>query len=99
MQELTIPKVRQELSDIADYLRAFELPGTAAQIDFLVTQLHRRKAVRRTPARSPRMTEELQMRIEEYAARNPTASMMQIGTRFGVSSGRVSETLAGKRGD
>jgi hypothetical protein len=52
---------------------------------------------RRASAKSPRMTEELQMRIEEFAERHVNYSYMDIASRFGVSTGRVSEALSGKR--
>jgi len=43
------------------------------------------------------MTPALRQKIKTFAKANPTFSQMQIAEKFNVNSGRVSETLRGKR--
>jgi hypothetical protein len=57
----------------------------------------RRPAVRTTPVKHRPLTPRLKAAIRSYAKLQPDASQVQIGRRFGVNPGRVSEALAGKR--
>ena len=70
--------------------------AAAQRIRFIVKHMWRRRAVRTTKPRSPPLTPALRARIRALA-RTTDLSQMQIGLRAGVNSGRVSETLAGKR--
>ena len=62
----------------------------------IITHMWRRRPVRMTRPRSPPLTPAMKSRIRALAA-TTDASQMAIGLRVGVNSGRVSETLAGKR--
>jgi hypothetical protein len=84
------------LEVLAKDLAARGLSGDAWRIRRIITHMYRRKPVRMTQPKSPPLTPALKARIRRLAART-SASQMQIGLRVGVNSGRVSETLAGKR--
>lgn len=93
----TIPQLREELTDIAIRLRAEQQGPLADAIDEIVQNMHRRKSVRRAPAKQRALTEELRERIRTYAALNPSRTYMEIAGEFNVNSGRVSEAVAGYR--
>ena len=92
---LTIPECRGLLTVIARDIAAYD-SRTARRIRYVISHMHRRKPVRMTKPRSPPVTPAIKAKIRELAA-TTDASQMAIGARLGVSSGRVSETLAGKR--
>jgi len=94
-KHLTIPECRGLLTIIAREIAPHDKP-MARRIRFVIGHMKRRKPVRMTKPRSPPLTPELKARIRDLA-RTTDASQMQIGLRVGVNSGRVSETLAGKR--
>ena len=81
---------------IADHLDRTGRPGVAKDIRKVIAHMWRRKAVRMTKPRSPPLTPAIKSRIRALAATTDD-SQMAIGLRVGVNSGRVSETLAGKR--
>ena len=88
---MRIPEVRQQIEALAHVLE-----DAALKLEELAEQLNRRSSGRRAPA-SRRMSSGTADRVREYAARNPTASQMDIATEFRISPGRVSEVLHGKR--
>lgn len=90
----TIPQIREELLEVAGELRNLRLSN---KIKRLVTQMKRRKAVRRSNRDSAPFTPQLAIRIRNYANSHPHLSYKAIGTTFNVASGRVSEAVAGKR--
>jgi hypothetical protein len=67
------------------------------EIKRLSDQIARRPSSTRGPRVSARMTPALRAQIKAYAKAHPGLSQMQIAERFNVNSGRVSETLRGKR--
>ncbi len=81
---MTLPEIRERL---------FEL---SVEIKLLSEQITRRSSAR-GPRTSTRMTPALRQKIKTFAKANPTFSQMQIAEKFNVNSGRVSETLRGKR--
>lgn len=97
-RNLTIPECRSMLTIIARelWLRTLDDQAAALRIRRIIPHMYRRKPVRKTKPRSPPLTPALKARIRELA-RTTDDSQMAIGTRVGVNSGRVSETLAGKR--
>jgi len=78
------------------WLQTLDDQAAALRIRRIVSHMKRRKPVRRTRPRSPPLTPAIKARIR-HLARTTDDSQMQIGLRVGVNSGRVSETLAGKR--
>ncbi len=100
MNLMTIPEVRAELLAVANTLEDWHnLHGYARVIRTLEKHLHRRKAVRRARPKATTMTPALGDEIWDYAVSRPSASYKDISQWFNVSIGRVSEVLAGKRGE
>lgn len=93
----TIPELRPRLLYMAQLLEELGLAEYAAELRWIEQQLHRRKATRRAPAKPVARTEEFNEAVRRYVARNPTTSYQDIGTEFGINSGRVSEIVAGVR--
>ncbi len=93
-----IPAGRDKLHALADHLEMIGSDGVAIAIRTIVAEhFHRRKPTRKAAPRSAKMTPRLRTHIRCYAHDYPAANYMQIGSFFNVSSGRVSEALAGKR--
>lgn len=86
----TIPEIRARMIELAGELGCPELRE-------LAEETRRRKPVRRAPPRKPDPSPALQDRIKRYASHNPDVSYHDIAVRFGTTSGRVSEAVAGKR--
>lgn len=90
---MTIPEVRDRLYELSDELHQPELRRLADQL------------WRRRPWRQPvrpvhrRMTPELAAEVRAYVAAHPYEPEDVVGTRFGVNQGRISEALAGFRGE
>lgn len=87
---MRVPDIRARLIEIA---RERAIP----EVEALARMLKRRSPARRAPATSRPVTPELAAEIRAYAAAHPTASQTQIGGRFNVNPGRVSEALHGVR--
>ena len=81
---MRIPEIRDELSEIASRLAV------------LVKELERRRG-QRAPRNSTPMTDKLAVAIRAYKRANPDATQVDIGRRFNINQGRVSEALRGKR--
>ena len=92
---LTIPECRGRLMVLAREI-ALTDKVMARRIFRVISHMYRRKPVRVTKPRSPPLTPAIKSRIRALAATTDD-SQMAIGLRVGVNSGRVSETLAGKR--
>jgi len=69
----------------------------AAEIRRLSANLSRRKPIRKAPISSQPMTPELAEEIRDYWKANPGISQPEIGTKFNVNQGRVSEAVRGHR--
>jgi hypothetical protein len=96
----TIPDLRKRLLAVADRLPFAGLPervALAKELRDIEAQMYRRPYVRKAPASANHMTPALEKRIRRYAWVHPDMTYQEIGTHFGVNSGRVSEVLAGKR--
>lgn len=85
------------IPDVADRLREMAAEHQLGELNILADALRRRPPIRRAPNSSRRMTPELRRQIRRYAAAHPGETYRQIGERFDVNVGRVSETLAGYR--
>jgi hypothetical protein len=97
---MRIPEVRTDLSVIAAELRTWTLdPEIAAdRIDVLVGELYRRPYARRARAKSKTITASMKQEIYALAIANPDDLLYrEIGLKFGVDGGRVSEIVAGFR--
>lgn len=89
---MKLPEVRDALHEIAG-----DLISVAEKIKRLAEETRKRPAHRKAPAKARPISQELEESIMEFARQNPKASQFEIGKRFGVNQGRVSETLRGKR--
>lgn len=88
----TIPEIRAEMFEHADR-------ATPAQIRGWAEELKRRPPVKRASPRARGVTPELAERVRLYALAHPTTPNRDIGHHFDIDGGRVSEILAGKRGE
>jgi len=98
----TIPANRKCLHEIADELRhpllfPRTLDAIAREIDQIAFDLWRRPAATRAPVASVPMTDELAESIRRDHVAHPKFTQQQIATRHGVTIGRVSEAISGKR--
>lgn len=78
-------------------LRELAVTRDIPELAELADQLSRRSVERRAPNASTKMTAELRGRIRAYALATPAASQAEIGRKFNVNPGRVSEALRGVR--
>lgn len=85
------------LPEIATRLRYLARELNCPELNRLAAEIKRRSPVSRAPASSVPASPELRDRIRAFKADNPHMSQAEIGARFGVNSGRVSEALAGFR--
>lgn len=98
MTNLTIPECRDELQVIARQLYARgHADDLATRIEAVIENMFRRPAARRALPESNQATPELLNEIHEFANSHPWLSYRAIGEMYGVSIGRVSEAVAGKR--
>lgn len=89
---MTIPEIRDRLFELADELDCPELIR-------LAEATRRRAPVRKAPVKSRPISRAVKVAIAAYAAAHPDAHLQAIADVFKVNHGRVSETLAGKRGE
>lgn len=68
-------------------------------MDLLEARLRRRSPSRRAKITSRRMTPLLRAEIRTMAAEHPEMAMHEIAAALQVNVGRVSEVLAGRRGE
>jgi len=96
----TIPEIRARLHEIANDL-GYDLltREAAAELHALAEETKRRAPVRDAPPRARRITPEIKGRVRALAARYPKMPIREIGLTLGIDGGRVSEILAGKRGE
>lgn len=98
----TIPEIQDRLHAIAEEIRhpllfPRTLDDISAELHHLTTQLSRRRAVRRAPPVSRLATKQLREQLKREALAHPDLTYQAIAERHGVTAGRVSEAVAGKR--
>jgi hypothetical protein len=96
----TIPEIRDRLHELAKQLRTspdLVVRIVAEELDRLADETKRvyRKPVVRMTAKH--VTPEIEAAVRDYCARHPTAIFREVGLRFGIDGGRVSEIVSGKR--
>ena len=87
----TIPEIRTRLYELA---AKHDLPELAQLADETKRQYHGRRA----PVRSRPVDDIMAARVRLFARRYPNMPQREIGRRFEIDGGRVSEILYGKRG-
>ena len=88
----TIPQIRQRLYELA---LEHGIPELAQLADETRRQYHGRRA----PIRARRVDDVTAEKVRRFARRYPVLPQREIGQRFGIDGGRVSEILFGKRGE
>jgi hypothetical protein len=94
-----IPLARDELLKIAESLRVFDWPETAAHIEDIVNELMWRRSKKKRTAKSKVVTwtPELVRDIQASLLLNPSKHERDIGRIHGVDGGRISEVVQGQR--
>lgn len=93
-----IPKAREMLFEVVSDLLGLGQEDMAFRVADAINLLRRRPPVRpRAPRSAPPMTTVMAEFLRNYALSNPTLSHREIGQRFGIDGGRVSEALHGDR--
>src|SRR5690348_5231064 len=91
----TIPECREALIEIAaDDKVSLALKRKLRKI---VKQMYRRPAIRKVRERPVEMTPELRAAIRRFARDNKKATYMDMGKKFRLNVGRISEVLRGTR--
>jgi ribosomal protein S25 len=98
----TIPEIRDRLHELADELRhpllfPRKLEDIARELHQLADDTRKRPAIRKAPVTSVSVTDELQENIRKDWANHPQFTQQMIAERHGVTAGRVSEAIRGKR--
>lgn len=88
----TIPELRDRLHELADELGCPELRDIAEET-------RRRYHGRAGRAKARHVTPELADKVRAFKKLNPGMIQRDIGDRFKIDHGRVSEILYGKRGE
>ncbi len=94
---MLIPEVRDELRALAYEMLRVGFTKWSNRIMELERELYRRKAQKSGREPSPRMTDELRAEIVRMKRRERGLTHHEIAAALKINSGRVSETLRGKR--
>jgi hypothetical protein len=89
---MTLPEIEADLKKIA-----FALNLLSGRLQDLLKEIPRRKPTRRSKPSSTPMTPAIARGIRATAKANPDWSYAEIGKKYNVNTGRVSEVLRGKR--
>ena len=71
----------------------------AQKIEKLTKEMERRPPIRKAPRRRRKVTPEIVASVKAMAAAYPNMLLDEIAQRHNIDGGRVSEILAGKRGE
>lgn len=99
---MRLPDVQDRLKAMAVLLEDPKTPplsrsDIAKQLRVLVVEIYRRPRVRQAPAKARHVDKALRAQLRQYAIMFPDQTYQEIAVQFGVTAGRVSEALAGKR--
>lgn len=86
-----------KLPEVAARLRELAVELNCSELSALANEIPRRTATVRAPKQSTPMTDEVRAEIRRMKKSNPALSQREIGEKLNINSGRVSETLRGKR--
>jgi hypothetical protein len=90
----TIPEIREQI--LHEAARCPDLFLRAQMLEW-ERELHRRPPVRKAPRQCRTMTDDRTDAIRAYAIAHPKAGYFEMSKIFGVSVGRISESIRGKR--
>jgi len=85
------------LPEVASRLRELAIQLGCDELDELADEIGRRSPRQRAPISSAPMTDALRAQIRAMKAAERDLSQAEIGRRFNLNPGRVSEALRGKR--
>lgn len=85
------------LPEVASRLRELAIELGCDELDELAEEIGRRSPRQRAPITSAPMTDALTAQIRALKAAEPDLSQAEIGRRFNLNPGRISEALRGKR--
>ena len=85
------------LPEVASRLRELAIELGCDELDELADEIGHRSPRQRAPIASAPMTDVLRAQIRALKAAEPDLSQAEIGRRFNLNPGRVSEALRGKR--
>jgi hypothetical protein len=85
------------LPEVASRLRELAIDLDCNELTDLANEIGRRSPRQRAPTTSAPITDALKAQIRAMKAAEPHLSQAEIGRRFNLNPGRVSETLRGKR--
>lgn len=88
-----IPEARKVLKALLPEL----LDHQRKKLNYAISLMLRRKAIRRAPQRHKPLTKEQVKKIRAYTYNHPTIHLQDIARRFHTNSGRVSEAIHGLR--
>lgn len=103
---MKIPAVRDELLDLASQLKTSKgrsWKTISRKIEELIPELKRRAPKRRAKILTPKgqkrhpLTDAKKRDIADFAKLHPDWMLQEIGVKFGVNQGRISEIIAGFR--
>jgi hypothetical protein len=92
MTRRTIPQIRERLIEIG-------VERGIPEVIELAEETKRRYHGRKGRTTAHQVTDELAARVRVFAMANPNLNNREIGARFKIDGGRVSEILFGKRGE
>jgi alkylated DNA nucleotide flippase Atl1 len=94
---MNLPLARFMLMQVAASLPDEQAEQAAAIAYIVGAGMYRRSPIRRSSPHSLPMSRAIRREIRSIAATDPDMPYQDIAVLVGVSAGRVSETLAGKR--
>lgn len=94
---MRIPEARDKLWHVIDQLRCIGRDDLAKDCVEIAAAMYRRRKAPEKKSIARRMTPKLKADIRAFADTYPELTQLQIGNKFNVNPGRVSEALYGKR--
>ena len=93
-----IPRAREWIGDIVTELVRRGQHDLAGQLTEVQGDLYRRRPARaRAPTQNLPVDARMAATLREYARTHPRMPLQEIGHKFNVNAGRVSEALQGNR--
>jgi chromosome condensin MukBEF complex kleisin-like MukF subunit len=98
LPEMRIPDIRDRMVEIAD--ARDDVPADVrVELKQLAEATRRRITKRTTRVVAKGVTPELARDIREYVRQFPQLTYFEIGRKFGIPGGRVSEVMHGRKGE
>lgn len=96
--ELRIPDIRERLHALA--MDRADIPMDVRQELVRLAEATKRRIIKRTGrVVSKKITDLLAAEIRSFVRHNPRLTYAEVGRRFGVAGGRISEIMHGRKGE